>query len=68
MKLETKIENAYINPELKKSDVRRIIKSAVLKGEITSSDQTEIDRILADRDMCAEDALDELRTCVYCRA
>jgi hypothetical protein len=68
MKLETKIENAYLNPELKKSDVRRIVKSAVLKGEITHSDQSEIERILADRDMVAEDALDELRTCVYCNA
>ena len=68
MKLETKIENAYLNPELKKSDVRLIIKSSVLKGEITSSDEREIERILADRDMVAEDALDELRSCVYCRA
>lgn len=67
MKLETKIENAYLNPELKKSDVRRIINSAVLKGEITPSEQLEIERILADKDMVAEDALDELRNCVNWR-
>jgi len=61
MKLIYKIENAYLNPELKKSDVRRLTKAGVLSGEITPNDQTEVESILADRDMCAEDALDALR-------
>lgn len=65
MKLTSKIENAYLNPELKKSDVRRLVKAGVIKGEITPQDETEILRILADKDQCAEDALDELRSAAY---
>jgi hypothetical protein len=65
MKLTSKIENAYLNSGLKKSDVRRLAKSGVIKGEITPQDEAEVLRILADKDQCAEDALDELRSAAY---
>jgi hypothetical protein len=65
MKLTSKIENAYLNSELKKSDVRRLVKAGVIKGEITPQDEAEVLRILADKDQCAEDALDELRSAAY---
>lgn len=67
MKLTTKIENACLNPDLKKSDVRRLLKSGVLSGEITPEDKIEVERILSDRGMCADDALGELRLYAYYR-
>ena len=67
MKLTTKIENACLNPDLKKRDVRRLLKAGVLSGEITPEDKIEVERILSDRDMCADDALGELRLYAYYR-
>jgi hypothetical protein len=49
-----------LNPELKKSQVRSVAKKLLAKGFIDERDIQDMELILKDRDMSAEDALDSI--------
>ena len=57
-----RVENATLNPEITRAQVRTLVKAAFAAEAIDARDVADLNRILADRTMCAEDALDELRS------
>lgn len=57
-----RLETLQLDAETNKKQVRDFVTGLVKSGSITESDATEVRRILSDKDMEAEDALDELRT------
>lgn len=67
-KVQRRVDNACLNPELKKATVRSIARDAVVLNVITQSDFEDICRILDDRKQCAEDALSEVQGSVNARA
>lgn len=67
-KVQRRVDNAYLNPELKKATVRSIARDAFALNVITQSDFGDVCRILDDRKQCAEDALSEVQGSVNARA
>lgn len=59
-----KLDDLYLNPELTKPQVRNAANKMLKDGVIDEGDLNNIDIILKDKEMAAEDALDELRTFV----
>lgn len=58
------IDNASLNCEITKPQVRTLAKKALAVGLIDQCGFDDIGRILSDRDQCAEDALSELSSAV----
>jgi hypothetical protein len=59
-----KLDELELDPDLNKSLVRALANQLLKDGIITVGDYKEVDTILRDRDMAAEDALGELRSSV----
>jgi hypothetical protein len=59
-----KLDDLDLDPELKKSQVRALANKLLKDGTISEGDYKEIDTVLRDKDMAAEDALGELRNSV----
>jgi|GEM_PF-6844544 len=57
-----RVEHALLNPEITRAQVRTLVKAALAAEAIDTTEAADMNRILADRTMCAEDALDELRS------
>ena len=57
-----RLETLQLDAETSKKQVRDFVTGLIKSGSITEADATEVRRILSDKDMEAEDALDELRT------
>ena len=60
--LHAAIERAPLNPELSKAQIRRITAKAFTAGLIGSVARDDVQHVLNDRDQCAEDALDILKS------
>lgn len=56
-----RVETALLNPEITRAQVRTLVKAALAAGAIDTYEAADMNRMLSDRTMCAEDALDELR-------
>ena len=57
-----RLETLQLDAEISKKQVRDFVTGLLKSGSITEGDATEVRRILSDKDMEAEDALDEIRT------
>ena len=57
-----RLDVLLLNSETDKKQVRDFVTGLLKSGSITEGDATEVRRILSDKDMEAEDALDEIRT------
>ena len=57
-----RLETLQLDAETNKKQVRDFVIGLVKSGSITEGDAAEVRRILSDKDMDAEDALDEIRT------
>jgi hypothetical protein len=63
-----RIQELDLEPELTKRQVRDLANKLLKEGAIDDSDYKNLDNILRDKDMAAEDALDDLRISVEMRS
>ena len=61
-KQQTRLETLGLESELSKKQVREFLNQLVSTGSFTEQDASDARRILSDKTMCAEDALDEIRS------
>lgn len=61
-KQQTRLETLGLESELSKKQVREFLNQLVSTGSFTEQDASDVRRILSDKTMCAEDALDEIRS------
>lgn len=61
-KQSARMSDLALDAETTKKQVRDFVNTLIKTGSITEADAGDIKRILSDKDMCAEDALDELRS------
>lgn len=61
-KQSARLSDLALDSETTKKQVRDFVNLLIKSGSATEQDMGDVKRILSDKDMCAEDALDELRS------